>query len=214
MNAGLSNLTALKGQLLAASLRADTDYDAAITAIGLGVAAQFDAFCNRGLARAVAQQDIFRADRRHWWLNRYPVEAITATEKKDSEADGYVSFSLPPDGSALIQSMDLTTGYIMFIALQGYYFSMIRVTYTGGFFFEPLEPQDSGFPTAMPATASPLPNDVQLAFFLQCQNIWKRYDKVGAQIAQDPEKQSAIGSLELADAVKQLLRPYVRHQIS
>src|ERR1700689_2722959 len=131
MNAGLSNLTTLKAQLLAASLRADTDYDAPITAIGLGVAAQFDTFCNRGLARVVAQQDIFRADRRHWWLNRFPVEAVTYTEKKDSEADGYVSFPLPPDGNALIQSMDLGSGYIMFIALQGYYFSMIRVTYNG-----------------------------------------------------------------------------------
>jgi len=214
MNAGLSNLTSLKAQLLAASLRGDTDYDAVIAAIGLGVAAQFDAFCNRGFARVTGQQDVFRADRRHWWLNRYPVEAITATEKKDSEADGYLSFPLPPNGSALIQSMDLSTGYIMFIALQGYYFSMIRVTYTGGFFFEQLEPQDGGFPTPIPATAAPLPNDVQLAFLLQCQNVWKRFDKLGAQIAQDPERQSAIASLELADAVKELLRPYVRHQIS
>ncbi len=214
MNAGLSNLTALKAQLLAASLRGDTDYDTVITAIGLGVAAQFDAFCNRGFARAAGWQDIFRADRRHWWLNRFPVETVTYTEKKDSEADGYLSFPLPPSGDALIQSMDLSTGYIMFIALQGYYFSMIRVTYTGGFFFEQLEPQDAGFPTPMPPAAFPLPGDVQLAFFLQCQNIWKRVDKLGAQIAQDPERQSAIASLRLAKAVRQLLHPYVRHQIS
>src|SRR5580698_2641411 len=110
MNVGLSNLTSLKAQLLAASLRGDTDYDATITAIGLGVAAQFDAFCNRGFARAVGQKDIFRADRRHWWLNRFFVETTAATEKKDSEADGYVTFPLPPDGNALIQSMDLSTG--------------------------------------------------------------------------------------------------------
>ena len=38
MNIGLGNLTELKGQLLAASLRSDSNYDAVITGIGLGVA--------------------------------------------------------------------------------------------------------------------------------------------------------------------------------
>jgi hypothetical protein len=170
----------------------------------------FDQFCNRTFCRTVGKQDIFSADRRHWYLNAFPVEAITGNEKKDDEKDGFVSYPLPPDGSSLIQQMQLDQGYIMFISIQGYFFSRIRITYTGGFWFDTTE-DGSG---VMPAGATLLPAAVKSAWYLQCQHVWKRIDKLGAQIAQDGEGQSALSAIEVIPLVKELLRPFKRMQIT
>jgi hypothetical protein len=210
MNIGLGYLTELKEQLLAASLRSDTNYDAVITGIGLGVANLFDQYCNRTFARTAGKTDTFSADRRHWYLNCYPVEQITGLAKCDDQADGFVASPLPPAEGSLIQQMQLDQGYIMFIALQGYFFSRIRVTYTGGYWFDTTE-DGSG---VMPGTATALPAAVKTAWYLQCQHLWKRWDKLGAQIAQDPEGQTSLDKMELTPMVKQLLRPFQRMQIT
>jgi len=210
MNIGLGNLTELKGQLVAASLRSDTNYDAVITGIGLGVANLFDQFCNRTFARTAGKTDTFSADRRHWYLNCYPVEQITAVAKCDDQADGFVASPLPPNESSLIQQMQLDQGYIMFIAIQGYFFSRIQVTYTGGYWFDTTE-DGSG---VMPATATPLPAAVKSAWYLQCQQVWKRIDRLGAQIAQNPEGQTSLDRMELTPFVKELLNPFRRMQIT
>jgi hypothetical protein len=143
-------------------------------------------------------------------LNAFPVEAITCNEKKDDEKDGFLTYPLPPDGSSLIQQMQLDQGYIMFISIQGYYFSRIRITYTGGFWFDTTE-DGSG---VMPAGATLLPAAVKSAWYLQCQHVWKRWDKLGAQIAQDGEGQSALSAIEVIPLVKELLRPFKRMQIT
>jgi hypothetical protein len=216
MNIGLGNLTELKGQLLAASLRSDTNYDAVITGIGLGMANLFDRYCNRTFCRTVGKQDVFSADRRHWYLSAYPVETITGNEKCDDLKDGFVSFPLPPDGSSLIQQSQLDQGYIMFISIQGYYFSRIRITYTGGYWFDPSDPSDPSYsgPQTMPAGATLLPAAVKSAWYLQCQQVWKRIDKLGAQISENPEGQTTLDNMELAPMVKQLLRPFKRMQMT
>ena len=214
MNAGLSNLATLKAQLLAVSLQANTSYDAIIKAIGLGVAAQIDKHCNRILMRTVGQVDTLRSDRRHWYLRNYPVEAITALAKKDSEADGYVAFPLPPNGSSLVQVMDLPRGYINFISIQGYFFSQLQITYNGGFWWPMLDVGDAGYPDAQPAGSYALPADIQLAWFLQCQEVWRQIDKLGSQIAENPEAQTSVGRIQLCDAARELLKGHIRYQIS
>jgi hypothetical protein len=214
MNVGLGNLTELKGQLLAASLRSDTNYDAVITGIGLGVADLFDQFCNRTFARTVGKTDVFSADRRHWYLNCYPVEEITSVGISDDQADGFTASTLPPSGSSMIQQMQLDQGYVMFVAIQGYFFSRIRVTYTGGYWFPVLEPTDANYPDTQPAGAAPLPAAVKTAWYLQCQHLWKRWDKLGAQIAEDPEGKTALDKLEMTPMVKQLLNPFRRMQMT
>jgi hypothetical protein len=210
MNVGLGNLTELKGQLLAASLRADTNYDAVITGIGLGVANLFDQYCNRTFCRTTGAVDTFSADRRHWYLRCFPVETITAIAKKDDETDGYVASALPPDSSSLIQQTQLDQGYIMFISLQGYFFSRIQVTYTGGFWFDTTE-NGTG---VMPGTATALPAAIKSAWYAQCQHVWKRWDKLGAQIAQNPEGQSALSGVELIPLAREMLNPFKRMQMT
>jgi hypothetical protein len=125
-----------------------------------------------------------------------------------------VASTLPPDESSMIQQMQLDQGYIMFIAIQGYFFSRIRVTYTGGFWFPVLEPADAGYPDAIPEGAFALPAAVKTAWYLECQHVWKRLDRLGAQIAQDPEGQTALDGLELTSMAKQLLRPFQRMQMT
>lgn len=105
-------------------------------------------------------------------------------------------------------------GYIMFISIQGYYWSRIQVTYTGGFWFPMLEPADAGYPDTMPATAHPLPAAVKSAWYLQCQQVWKRIDKLGAQIAQNPEGQTALSGIGLIPLAEELLRPFQRMQMT
>jgi len=207
-------LTELKGQLLAASLRSDTNYDAVITGIGLGVANLFDQFCNRTFARTAGKTDTFSADRRHWYLNCYPVEAITSVAKCDDQAGGFVPSTLPPDGSSMIQQMQLDQGYIMFVAIQGHFFSRIRVTYTGGYWFPILEPADAGYPDTIPAGAFALPAAVKTAWYLQSQHLWRRWDKLGAQIAENPEAQGALSGVDLIPMVKTMLRRFQRMQMS
>jgi hypothetical protein len=102
----------------------------------------------------------------------------------------------------------------MFIAIQGYFFSRIRITYTGGFWFPILEPADAGYPDTAPAGAALLPAAVKSAWYLQCQHVWKRWDKLGAQIAQDPEKQSALGAVALIPLVREMLAPFRRMQMT
>jgi hypothetical protein len=206
MNVGLSNLTSLKAQLLAPSLRADTDYDATISAIGLGVANQIDRYCNRKFAYQASEQDQFRADRRHWYLRRYPVVSIISCQRQDTLTDGWTNLAV----SDLIQQWNLNSGYVSFIALQGYEFSQLLITYQGGFFFETLEPGDPGYPSPVPTGATALPNDVLLAWFLQCQNIWRQWDKLGNQIADNPEGQTSAQNIKLAAAVKEMLDPHRR----
>ena len=202
MDLGLGNLTELKGQVLAASLRADTNYDAVIAGIGSGVADQIDKHCNRKFARLANDSDQFRADRRHYYLKRYPVESIAQCQRQDTLADGWINLPV----NDLIQQWNLQTGYISFIALQGYEFSQLLVTYTGGFWYDTTE-NGSG---VMPPTAAPLPGAVKLAWYLQCQNIWRQWDKLGNQIAGAPEKQTAAQHLQLAPAAKELLEAHRR----
>ena len=61
------------------------------------------------------------------------MERVSLCEKQDSVEDGWVAL---PD---LIQAQQLEQGYVMFIAVQGYYWSRLRITYTGGFWFDTTE---------------------------------------------------------------------------
>ena len=203
-------MTELKGQLLAASLRSDTNYDAVITGIGLGVANLFDQLLQPDVLPDCQETGGLFGGPAALVSRRYPVEVITGNEKKDDETDGFVASPLPPDGSSLIQQTQLDQGYIMFIAVQGYYFSRIRITYTGGFWFDTTE-DNSG---VLPNAATLLPAAVKAAWYVQCQEVWNRLDRLGAQIAQNPEKQTALDKLELAPFVKQLLGPFKRMQIT
>lgn len=205
MNAGLSNLATLKAWLLAPSLLASTEYDDQIAAIGLGVAAQLEKFCARQFARTVG--DVFEctADREHVTLPRYPVEAVATVEQSDADA----AWSELSDA---IQQRALDRGMLYFGTQLGTYLSRIRITYTGGYFWEQAEPSDEeNYPTEVPEGSTALPADLLLAWKLQCEHVWAQRDKLGLNLGQEPSQSSSIASIvPLLEVVKEQLRPHQR----
>lgn len=210
MNAGFSNLATLKAHLLGEALRASTEFNDVILALGLGTAALIENHCNRKFARTIDGTDILPADRIHFLLSRYPVESVTAIAVKFSEAGGWFAQSV----NEFAKSIDLRSG----IVYQGDgpdagdYSTQVRFTYTGGFFWEQSEPADVGYPTAQPEGSTALPHDVRLAWLLQCQDTWQRRDRLGAEIAQSGAMNPALAQSELLPLAKSILRPFIREE--
>lgn len=201
MDAGLGNLKSLKAQLLNETLRAGDDYDDQLTAIGQGVARAFDKYCNRGFTRTEDDLYIASADRDHLWLPRTPVEEIAEIALKTSHETGYV------EQASLIQNRDDSTGLVVFSARPGCWNQFVRVTYTGGYWFNTSEDE---FP--MPDGATALPEDVRLAWINQCRAVWSAVDKQGIQLPERERLESQ--TFELLPGVKELLNPHRRFHIA
>jgi len=223
VNAGFSNLTSLKAYLLAAKLRATTDYDYPIQNIGLGVATTFERVCNREFAYAQNILEVFQGDRPFWYARRAPVSIFSKVELRFFRADNWTDISGQPVGT------DEEKGMIHFGYTLGKQPMQARLTYNGGFFWEQLEPTDAGYPTAVPddiannsAGLDPnkfmLPADLLSAWQIQCEITWKMRDKLGLGIVGgEPRGRGplyAINDLDLAPVVKTILGKYVRYQLT
>ena len=205
MNAGLSNLATLKGFLLANSLQSATTYDATkLLPIGLGVADLMNTFCGRQFGYNAAISEIFPGDRPHWYLSYFPVLSIASVNMRYFITDPWTNITGEP-----IQ-WNQNTGLLSFGYTLGRFPLQIQVNYAGGYFFEQLEPADGGYPTTPPAGSTPLPYGVQLAWLLQCAEVWNKIDKLGAGVADRPDSFALTGALELSPGVKQLLQSYRR----
>jgi hypothetical protein len=218
VNAGLGNLDSLKTHLLAGTMQADTTFDAVIADLGLGVAALFDRHCNRHLAYEEHATQIFRGNRAHWYMRAYPVVAFEKTELRYFAADSWTNISGQP------LAINEETGMLSFGYTLGVDPIQVRVTWTGGYWYEQLEPTDAGYPSQAPALVTActalepakfaLPADIRLAWLIQCREVWNKIDKLGHGLIDKPDAQSLTGSLELSPLVKETLRGYVRYQIT
>ena len=207
MNAGFSSLTKLKAQLLASSLRAATQYDDLILSIGRGVAKQFEHECNRKFERQVGATDIFQGDRASFILSRYPIERITAIDLQKDVDDGWQSQDL-----TLIQSYNSQSG-VVYLADNddaGPYWSQVRFTYTGGYWWDTSE-DDSG---VQPDGSALLHDDMILAWHIQCRHIWNLTDKLGIAITDKPQSQDGEKKIEMLGIVKDLINDQVRYQLT
>lgn len=207
MNAGFSNLTALKAQLLASTLRTRTDWDTQLLSLGLGVAATINAHCNRQFAREAGGFYTTSGGRMALILPRYPVEAVTAIETRESAAHDWI------DELASLDTTDTESGLLRFASELGSG-GQIRITYTGGYHWETKEPADAGYPTALPSGATLIPADVVTAWHLQCEALWRAKDKLGAKIKDEAETGTpAANTIELIPAVKAMLQAHVRYAL-
>ena len=139
MNLGLGHLTELKAHLLNEALRSETTFDGAIAALGKGVAARFDAECNRKFARVAGATAEFSCDRDYLPLPRYPIEAIGKIELRETLTAGWVDQGAVND---LVVQIMAEAGIVVLHAPLGGWRDRLRLTYTGGYWY----------PTA-PATA-------------------------------------------------------------
>lgn len=201
MNIGLGNLAELKTHLLAKALQVSSydKHDDQITAIGKGVAKAFDSFCNRKLAYSASDYFYTDADRQRFYLERFPVNAVSAFHYKNDEAAGWVADTAQP------YLLNTTTGLFDLGSRYGDHNTLIRVTYSGGYWFDTSE--DETETLTLGATA--LPDDLKLAWYLQCQETWNQKDRLGLGIVVTGEKKESARQLELLPYVRDMLVGYV-----
>lgn len=211
MNCGFSNLDTLKKHLLAGTMKADVRFNDVISALGLGTVGLFEQTTNRKYQRTVGDQAIYPADRAEFILPRYPIESIATVELKLSETDGWV---LQPTA---IRTIDSQSGIVNCGDRDlGPYYGQVRFTYTGGFWWETLEPDDAAYPSALPIGANPVPNELYQAWLLQCRYMWKRLDKMGVDLLKDAETVAmrAGGFVEdFAPTVEKTLGNFTRYTL-
>jgi hypothetical protein len=206
MDLGLGNLIELKRRLLPATMLAQTTYDGAVAQIGRGVAGLFDAHCNRQFARLAGAVEQFNAERMNYILSRYPIETITTVEERSDMTSGWIALAV----TDLIQNRDDSAGLLQFASVQGIYLDQIRVTYTGGYWYDTTE-DGTG---VQPVGSTLLPYDVKEAWFLQCQEIWDKRDKLGLSLIAKPETDSAVGKMQLTEITKTMLQGRIRYQMT
>jgi hypothetical protein len=212
MNCGFSNFDTLKKHLLAGSSASPSlRFDTTIKLIGIGMAAAIENFCGgRKFFRVANVQEVYPADRCQWVAQRYPIESVASVEIKETETEGFVLQTPSP-----IVTVDNAAGIINFNdwADAGAPTSQVRFTLTGGYWWEITEPDDVDYPTGMPDGATPLPDDLKLAWLMQCEVIWSKRDKLGLGLVEKPEEQSKLSTLELSPLVKQMLGQFVRYNL-
>lgn len=219
MNCGLGNLDSLKRHLMPATMLSNKQFDKRLVDIGLGVAALFDSYCNRKFAYGENLTQIFRGARSHWYMPNFPVVSFAKVELRYFKADNWTDISGQP------LAVNEETGLLSFGYTLGVDPIQVRVTWTGGYWFETLEPEgDDGFPspvpdaiannTALEPSKFMLPADVRLAWLLQCGEVWNKIDKLGTSMVDKPDEQNLTGALKLSPMVEDALRPYRRMQIS
>lgn len=199
LSAGFATVTYLRSRLMPEEAGGETEWDAAVAALGKGVARKFDRHCNRTFERDAAAVDVFTARASAWVLRRFPVEALASVELRDP--DGTLHAAETDDWQ-----LDSGAGLLESPALAGTPMQQIRISYTGGYW---LDPRDG---TAMPEGATELPDDVLEAWVLQCQHEAESRGLFHAvsfrsQKDQGAPKTSAAGLLE---AVTESLRTYRR----
>ena len=203
MNAGLSSLAKLKQAILPDSMRQSAMWDDTLVALGLGVADAIEAHLDRKLARVVGDTAECDAQRIFVSVPRYPVTAWTEVEMQ-SEPNGTWE-----DISGQVTRYMSHAGMVLFRTTPGDESATIRVTYTGGFWWDTDE-EGAG---EMPEGALPLPPALFTAWSMQVQAQCNALDLFGAQSGKDVLG-SASNLLTNADAfipaVVTMLKPYRR----
>ena len=214
MNAGFSNLATLKAYLLGGALNAANNYDTLISSIGLGVAGAFEQYCGRKFGYLAGATEVFPADRTEFILTRVPLQTVTGWAVKWNEADGW-----QPRDLAKIDFINLKNGIITPHVQHdvGPWHAQVQFTYTGGFWWPQLDSGDAGYPDTLPAGATPLPNDLQLAWQMQCHDVWKKKDKFGQSVQSDDETIVRISAANLMNKmlpeVESMLSQHLRYSL-
>lgn len=205
---GLGNLISLKRHLLPATLQAGTTYDTVITDLGRAVAGMLETYCNRIFARLAAATHTCPAELKRVILPRYPIESITAVAMRGS---GATTFS--DVGTATISNYDPTSGLLYIDSPAGSEGDILRVTYTGGYWYDTAETED----TAQPSGSTALPGDLKGAWLLQSRQVWKTIDKLGTGLVSAQSASATLGDslagLELIPAVQSTLDRYRRFSV-
>ena len=212
MNCGLGSLTTLKALVLPLTLRTRAEWDTQLTAIGKAVAAAFERHCNRRFAYLAGDTVDVSADRSFVALPRCPVVTVSAIELRDSALGAWTSIGAP---DSVLFSLAAESGLAQFGVVLGSFAQRLRLTYTGGYFFETLDSTEVGYPTAVPAGSTPLPDDLQRAWVLAVQAQMDATDLLrgaaAAPAGKTPRNPAAAPAAILTADVMEMLRPFIRY---
>jgi len=164
MNAGLSNLISLKRRLLLASDVAASTYDDAVKAVGLGVAGLLEATCDRKFERLTGQIHEISGNRTYVVVPRYPLESVASVQVRESAAAGWTT--VDPSNYNFVGDAGLVT----FLTHQTGAMGTLRVTYTGGFWWDTSE----DFSMTKPTGATEIPAGLLQAWVMGCKAVWDR----------------------------------------
>jgi len=212
MNAGLGNLDTMRRHLLAGTIRSERRFDDALLEVGRVVAATFERHCNRAFAWTDGDTVVASAAREHVILPRYPVATVSKVEVRADAGSEWEELSGEP-----VEVLE-EAGLVRFAGAPGDATGLVRVTYSGGYWWDSLEPEDEGYPGSAPAGATELPDALRTAWLMQSRAVWASYDKTGVDVLRTgSSSQFVTGSLtqmELAPMVRELLNGYVRYALS
>lgn len=214
MNCGLGNLDILRQHLLAGTMAGDKSFDAVIADIGRGVASVFEQQCNRRFAYAAGDVVWFPADHDCFVAPRYPLYSVDAIQRRDYAPNQF------QDITGWLLNFDRECGMVRFAGQLGTSIIMVKMTFTGGYWFETAEPEGEGvYPSQAPLTpdgtpADALPQDLRFAWLMQCRHVWASADKLGSGVVNKPNAMSALAEMDLIQSVKRTLQNYQRMQMS
>jgi hypothetical protein len=203
MNAGFSNLAFLKSRLLLAADAEGTSYDDAVAALGLGVVGLFEALTDRKFERV--ENDIWEASatRRFSVVPRYPIEEVSKVELRTDMQSGFI------EQVGLPQNFNPQAGIVYFGFAPGYDGCTVRVTYTGGFWWD-TEEDNSG---TMPDGATLIPQGLVQAWVLACKFLWDRQsieDRAKAGFSDKELERFITSDTKLPDLVTQTIEKFRR----
>jgi hypothetical protein len=219
MIAGLCNLDTLKKHLLPSSMAPETRFDLPIQLIGAGVRGAFEQYCNRKFVYTVDDTQDFTGNRSHYYLPRYPLSGVTKIEMRYFQTDDWTEITDQPI------TISYENGLVAFGYTLGREPLRVRATWSGGYWFEPLEPDDDAYPSTKPevtdelalrngAQIPNLPDELLSAFLWQCEAVWATRDKLGIGLNDKPDQQSGLSKLELVPMAKGILNQFIRYQLS
>jgi len=194
LDAGLGTIGYLKTRILPAGLDEEMDWDEALKKLGLGVAGRFNAYCNRVLQRVEGQVDEFNASTTAIVLRAFPVEVVNSVDIR--------SFTGTLDTYSGGYQIDQRAGLMQFRGAPGTGTERIVIDYDGGFWLDDGE--------AMPAGATPLPDEILEAWVAQCQ-AWAEARNIFGTVGIDKDRSAKPSAMKLSEDVTAILEPYRRY---
>lgn len=185
---GLGTLGQLKRFLMNAAEVESSTYDAAIAVIGKGVSKMFDYRTGRVLRRAEDAVETCPAYRSGYRAKHFPIESISRFEAKYNEVYGWADVVV----TSAVENIEYENGILRMYEAVMRDAGQFRITLTGGYWVD-ISDDDSG---TLPEGATALPDDLKMAWYLQCQHIWLNRDNLGIAYAPSGEVKSKPISME------------------